>query len=139
MEQTESILDVTNQDENSILGLECALSLQGYCTFLGGRVPIYLFEGKGYYGGTSILVGVESMPTKDELVRVDGRLMTTPERSIIDLLRYKPYSEYTIHALCLMENEPEVLKRTRELAKKYGLENELEQAIKESETWYDEG
>lgn len=121
--------------DGNIIGVQCALGLQGYSTFMSEMFPICLYDGDKRLPGTPTFVGVKEMPTEDELVVVNGVTMTNPYRSVIDLINTNPYSEDSVLAVMTMMDNEEELKTMREVAKKYNVEKELDELIKEAEEW----
>lgn len=65
-------------------------------------------------------------PTSDELIHLHGDFyMTTPERSIIDMLRVYPESEFVSQSLLWMDDYTKL----RSMADKYHVRDILEREI----------
>lgn len=118
-------------DENNIYGVECALGFQGYSHFRSENFPICIYDGNRYFQGTPTFIGVEEvgMPTEDEIVTVNGRRMTNPYRSVIDLIKTNPYSEDVVIAMSYMIESEEDMARMWDMAEKYYVSNEVEELI----------
>lgn len=108
-----------------IFGAECALGLQGLCSYPAEEFPILLTS----YPKRIAMVPIANhpwinKPTKEELIQIEGDYyMTTPERSIIDLLRVYPESEFIAQAIVRMDD----LTKLRQMADKYGVREQLEE------------
>lgn len=111
-----------------ILGAECALALQGYCLFPAENFPIFLYGGERRYSGAPGVHPWVTEPKEDELLPYrDGFTMTTPERSVVDLIRIYPESEFIPEALDMMNGNYDKLYA---MADRYGLRAEVEEQIR---------
>ena len=106
---------------------ECALGMQGFGSYPYAEFPIFLSNAKKRVDMRPISLHPKiTEPTPDELVRIKGDFyMTTPERSIIDLLRVYPQSEFVTQALQRIEDYTKL----RDMADKYGVRDVLEEEI----------
>lgn len=112
---------------HGIYGAECALGMQGFCSFDYRCFPIFLENVDRRINLMPIAMHpMITKPTEDELIHLHGDFyMTTPERSIIDMLRVYPESEFVSQALLWMEDYTKL----REMADKYGVRDVLEREI----------
>ena len=78
---------------HGIYGAECALGMQGFCSFDYRCFPIFLENVDKRINLMPIAMHpMITKPTEDELIHLHGDFyMTTPERSIIDMLRVSLY------------------------------------------------
>lgn len=111
---------------SGILGAECALGLQGYCMFRAQSFPIFLYGGNKRM---DLFPGVHPMGPEvreDEMVPYkNGLMMTTPERSLIDLIREYPESEFIPEGLECLDNYDKLY----ELADRYNMRSEVDWQI----------
>lgn len=120
-----------NMEEWGVTGgtyaVECALGMQGFGSYPYAEFPIFLSNAKKRVDMRPISLHPKiTEPTPDELVRIKGDFyMTTPERSIIDLLRVYPQSEFVTQALQRIEDYTKL----RDMADKYGVRDVLEEEI----------
>lgn len=114
-----------------IYAAECALGMQGFGSYPYSEFPIVLSHAKKRVDLRPIsLHPMITEPTPDELIHINGDFyMTTPERSIIDLLRVYPQSEFVTQALQWMDDYAEL----RRMADKYGVREILEEEIEYAE------
>lgn len=128
---------ISHWQQDAIIGVECALGLQGYTSFDSYNFPIYLYDGNGYYVGNPTIIGVGKLglPNKNELVIKNNLKMTNPYRSIIDIMHTNTYSEFSVTAVAEMLNDENKMKILEEYAKRYGLAKELKELIEEAENW----
>lgn len=101
--------------------------MQGFCSFDYRCFPIFLENVDRRINLIPIAMHpMITKPTEDELIHLHGDFyMTTPERSIIDMLRVYPESEFVSQALLWMEDYTKL----REMADKYGVRDVLEREI----------
>ena len=101
--------------------------MQGFGSYPYAEFPIFLSNAKKRVDMRPISLHPKiTEPTPDELVRIKGDFyMTTPERSIIDLLRVYPQSEFVTQALQRIEDYTKL----RAMADKYGMRDVLEEEI----------
>lgn len=106
---------------------ECALGMQGFGSYPYAEFPIFLSNAKKRVDMRPISLHPKiTEPTPDELIHIKGDFyMTTPERSIIDLLRVYPQSEFVTQALQRIEDYAKL----RVMADKYGVRDVLEKEI----------
>lgn len=120
-----------NMDElnvkGGIYGAECALGMQGFCSFDYRCFPIFLCDVDARVNLMPIAIHpMITKPTEDELIHLRGDFyMTTPERSIIDMLRVYPESEFVSQALLWMDDYTKL----RSMADKYHVRDILEREI----------
>lgn len=119
-----------------IIGMDSALSMHDYCGSYISGYPTLLYDGYGYYIGIPNMVGVKEigMPEKNEIVIIDGYKVTTPERALVDLLKFDKYSEFLPEVMIEIVDNGEV-EKFRNYCKKYGLIKEFDELIKEAENW----
>lgn len=119
-----------------IFGVDTALALQGMCSSNWEWFPQVIVEGTGLVKGVISYLGVDEMPTPDELTSARGFTCTTIERSLIDLLRYNPHSEFIPEALIDYVGDKEAL---LVYAEKYGVRDKLEYEYEHLDEAYDFG
>lgn len=117
-----------------VLAGECSLGLQGYCSFRAKEFPVIGYLGEKLLVGHPTFLPFVRIGESDEYIKKDGFLMTTVERSIVDLIRVNPYNEAISQALCLIDDYT----RVRDIAERYALRKELEYQIEEAPSFYNE-
>lgn len=121
---------------NGIIGMDSALAMQDYCGRYISGYPTLLYDGYGYYIGIPNIVGVKEigMPKEDEIIIINGYRVTTPERSLVDLLKFDVNCEFLPEVMIEIVDNGEV-EKFRNYCAKYGLTKEFDDLRKESETW----
>lgn len=121
---------------NGIIGMDSALALQDYCGRYISGYPTLLYNGTGYYIGIPNMVGVKEigMPKDNEIIIIDGLNVTTPERSLVDLLKFDKYCEFLPEIMIDIIDRDE-LNKFRIYCAKYGLQEEFDDIIKEAKDW----
>lgn len=119
---------------SGILGAECALGWEGLCSYPSESFPIMLNTYPRRLDLKPCAIHpMVTEPTPDELIHLEGDFyMTTPERSIIDLVRVYPESEFLSQALLRIDD----LTKVRAMADKYGVRDRLEEEIDYARNMY---